>query len=73
MITIATDRIGKALAFEFVSKGLNLVLVGRNPSKLEVTSREIRKAIEEVEVKSIVIDLAKCRGEELVDLIDKEK
>ncbi|PON91413.1 Short-chain dehydrogenase/reductase [Trema orientale] len=72
MITGATDGIGKALAFELASKGLNLVLVGRNPSKLEVTSREIRKVVEEVEVKSIVVDLAKCRGEELVDIIYKE-
>jgi len=41
IVTGATDGIGKALAFELASKGLNLVLVGRNPSKLEASSREL--------------------------------
>lgn len=72
MITGATDGIGKAMAFELASKGLNLVLVGRNTSKLEATSREIRERVGEVEVKSVVVDLAKCSGKELVDIIDKE-
>ncbi|RVW74310.1 Very-long-chain 3-oxoacyl-CoA reductase 1 [Vitis vinifera] len=30
VVTGSTDGIGKALAFELASKGLNLVLVGRN-------------------------------------------
>ena len=71
VITGATDGIGKAMAFELASKGLNLVLVGRNPLKLEATSREIREK-EVVEVKSVVIDLAKSSGKEIVDVIDKE-
>ncbi|PON91414.1 Short-chain dehydrogenase/reductase [Trema orientale] len=72
IITGATDGIGKALAFELASKGLNLVLVGRNPSKLEATSREIHGVVHEVEVKSVVVDLAKSSGKEIVDIIGKE-
>ncbi|EEF47581.1 very-long-chain 3-oxoacyl-CoA reductase 1 [Ricinus communis] len=67
IITGSTDGIGKALAFELASKGLNLVLVGRNPSKLEATSHEIKArsgAKQEVQIKTIVIDFAKSSGEE---------
>ncbi|PRQ40075.1 putative very-long-chain 3-oxoacyl-CoA reductase [Rosa chinensis] len=73
IITGSTDGIGKALAFEMASKGLNLVLVGRNPSKLEATSNGIRGKYfhEQVKVKSIVIDLAKLSGEEIARTIEE--
>ncbi|KAG4995548.1 hypothetical protein JHK84_032517 [Glycine max] len=58
MITGFTDGIGKAMAFELASKGLNLLLVGRNPLKLEATSKEIRDG-HDVEVKFVVIDMQK--------------
>jgi 17beta-estradiol 17-dehydrogenase / very-long-chain 3-oxoacyl-CoA reductase len=71
MITGSTDGIGKALAFELGSKGLNLLLVGRSPSKLEATSKEIhQKYGGKVETKSIVIDFAKSRGEEICKMIE---
>ncbi|PIN17795.1 17 beta-hydroxysteroid dehydrogenase type 3, HSD17B3 [Handroanthus impetiginosus] len=35
LITGPTDGIGKAFAFQLARKGLNLVLVGRNPDKLK--------------------------------------
>ena len=38
VVTGSTDGIGMALAFELASKGLHLILVGRNPTKLKVTS-----------------------------------
>ncbi|KAL5171168.1 Very-long-chain 3-oxoacyl-CoA reductase 1 [Glycine soja] len=59
MITGFTDGIGKAMAFELASKGLNLLLVGRNPLKLEATSKEIRDG-HDVEVKFVVIDMQKA-------------
>ncbi|GAV59813.1 adh_short domain-containing protein [Cephalotus follicularis] len=72
IITGSTDGIGKALAFELASKGLNLVLVGRNPSKLEATSNEIhQKYGDQVDIKNIVIDFAKCKGEEISKSIEK--
>jgi len=71
VITGSTDGIGKALAFELGSKGLNLVLVGRSPSKLEATSKEIHEKYGgKVETKSIVIDLAKSSGEEICKMIE---
>lgn len=78
MITGPTAGIGKALAFEVASKGLNLVLVGRNPSKLEETSREIQEKFNKVghdhrvQVKNVVLDLAKSSGKEIADVIEKE-
>ncbi|XP_050375113.1 very-long-chain 3-oxoacyl-CoA reductase 1-like [Argentina anserina] len=72
IITGATDGIGKALAFEMASKGLNLVLVGRNPSKLEATSLGIHERYgDRVEVKSIVMDLGKLSGEEIAGQIEE--
>ena len=78
MITGPTAGIGKALAFEVASKGLNLVLVGRNPSKLEETSREIQDKFNKVghdhrvQVKNVVLDFAKSSGKEIADVIGKE-
>ncbi|XP_030527406.1 very-long-chain 3-oxoacyl-CoA reductase 1-like [Rhodamnia argentea] len=66
VVTGPTDGIGKALAFELASKGLNLVLVGRNPSKLEATSSELRwRYGNEIQVKTVVADLAKLSGLEI--------
>jgi NAD(P)-dependent dehydrogenase (short-subunit alcohol dehydrogenase family) len=42
LITGATSGIGKAAATILAAQGLELVLVGRNPLKLESTAREIR-------------------------------
>ncbi|EOY00765.1 Beta-ketoacyl reductase 1-like protein [Theobroma cacao] len=41
IVTSCTDGIGKALAFDLASKGLNLALVKQNPLKLEATSNDI--------------------------------
>ncbi|XWS34667.1 hypothetical protein CRYUN_Cryun21dG0057200 [Craigia yunnanensis] len=66
IVTGCTDGIGKALAFQLASKGLNLVLVGRNPSKLEATSNDIRERFgADVDIRNVVIDLAKSSGEEI--------
>ncbi|CAI9089244.1 OLC1v1023781C1 [Oldenlandia corymbosa var. corymbosa] len=71
VITGPTDGIGKALAFELASKGLNLVLIGRNTSKLDATEHEIRNLHHhKVEIKKVVFDFAKCCygiGENQVD------
>lgn len=72
VVTGSTDGIGKALAFEMASLGLNLVLVGRNPSKLEATSNGIRQKYgDKVEIKNIVMDLAKLSGEEIARAIEE--
>lgn len=70
LITGSTDGIGKALAFELASKGLNLVLVGRNPLKLEDTCYKIRQIHgEQVEIRPVVIDFAKSTGEDVAQAI----
>ncbi|KAL3728662.1 hypothetical protein ACJRO7_033271 [Eucalyptus globulus] len=70
IVTGATDGIRKALVFELASKGLNLMLVGRNPSKLEATSRELWDRFgATTEVKTVVTDLVKLSGEEIAAAI----
>ena len=73
IITGSTDGIGKAFAFEMASKGLNLLLVGRNPRKLEATSKEIRdRNGGSVEVRFVVIDFEKViNGEEIMREIEE--
>lgn len=70
VITGSTDGIGKAMAFELASKGLNLLLVGRNPQKLEATLKGIRER-HGVEVKCVVIDMEKVGGEEIAKRIEE--
>jgi 17beta-estradiol 17-dehydrogenase / very-long-chain 3-oxoacyl-CoA reductase len=71
MITGSTRGIGKSLAFELGSKGLNLVLLDLSPSKLEATSKEIHEKFGgKVETKSIVIDFTKSSGEEICKMIE---
>ncbi|KAL6188142.1 hypothetical protein ACLB2K_039536 [Fragaria x ananassa] len=72
IITGSTDGIGKALAFEMAAKGLNLVLVGRDPSKLEATSHGINEKFgHQVEIKNILMDLAKLSGEDIARVIEE--
>ncbi|XP_039156208.1 very-long-chain 3-oxoacyl-CoA reductase 1-like [Eucalyptus grandis] len=68
--TGTTDDIRKALVFELASKGLNLGLIGWNPSKLEATSSELRDRFgATTEVKTGVADLTKLSGEEIAAAI----
>ncbi|KAG8088813.1 hypothetical protein GUJ93_ZPchr0011g28663 [Zizania palustris] len=41
VVTGATDGIGHAMAFRFVTTGLHLVLVGHSPDKLAAVSKEL--------------------------------
>ncbi|XP_061370035.1 very-long-chain 3-oxoacyl-CoA reductase 1-like [Gastrolobium bilobum] len=58
IVTGPTDGIGKSFAFELSRKGLNLVLVGRNPDKLRDVSDSIRAKFGKTEVKTVVVDFA---------------
>ncbi|KAM5568042.1 very-long-chain 3-oxoacyl-CoA reductase 1-like [Rosa sericea] len=72
IITGSAQGIGKALAFEMASKGLNIFLVDKNHSTLEATSNELsEKHGWRVEIKSIVMDLAKLSGEEIAKTIEE--
>lgn len=74
LITGSTDGIGKSLSFDLASKGLDLILIGRNPQKLQTTSNEIwaKFGKENTKIKVIVIDFEKISGEEIENKIKEE-
>ncbi|CAK8567228.1 unnamed protein product [Lathyrus sativus] len=72
IITGSTDGIGKSMAIELASNGLNILLLGRNPLKLEATSKEILvKHSPKVEVKCVVVDLQNNSGDEIMKKIEE--
>lgn len=58
VITGGTDGIGKAMAFEFAKKGLNVVLISRSNDKLLLCAEEIKKTYPKVDVKTLAIDFS---------------
>lgn len=59
LVTGPTDGIGKSFAFELARKGLNLVLVGRSPSKLKDVSDSIQSKFgKTLMIKTVVVDFS---------------
>ncbi|GAA0151825.1 hypothetical protein LIER_37362 [Lithospermum erythrorhizon] len=58
LVTGPTDGIGKGFAFELAKKGLNLVLVGRNPDKLNVVRSLINGKYPKSQIKNVVVDFS---------------
>ncbi|KAJ6981323.1 very-long-chain 3-oxoacyl-CoA reductase-like protein [Populus alba x Populus x berolinensis] len=58
LITGATDGIGKAFARQLAQKGLNLILVSRNPNKLRTVSSEILAEHPGTKIKTVVFDFS---------------
>ncbi|EPS70494.1 hypothetical protein M569_04268, partial [Genlisea aurea] len=58
LVTGPTDGIGKSFAFQLAGKGLNLILVARNPDKLREVSQSIRSKHGSVQVKTVVVDFS---------------
>ncbi|MBA0825243.1 hypothetical protein Goarm_021844, partial [Gossypium armourianum] len=56
LVTGPTDGIGKGFAFQLARKGLNLVLVGRNPDKLKDVSDSILAKYAKIQIKTVVVD-----------------
>ncbi|KAL5552707.1 hypothetical protein UlMin_040108 [Ulmus minor] len=56
VVTGPTDGIGKGFAFELARKGLNLILVGRNPEKLKDVSDSILAKFGKTQIKTVVVD-----------------
>ncbi|KAI3699861.1 hypothetical protein L2E82_44457 [Cichorium intybus] len=69
LVTGPTDGIGKAFAFHLASKGLNLVLVGRDIDKLNVVSNFIQSKFQRTRIKIVVVDFSG----DLVDGIERIK
>ncbi|CAH0726356.1 unnamed protein product, partial [Brenthis ino] len=57
-ITGSTDGIGKQYALELAQRGINVVLISRNPDKLKNVAEEIEK-LHSVKTKIIVADFSK--------------
>ncbi|CAI9268124.1 unnamed protein product [Lactuca saligna] len=58
LVTGPIDGIGNAFAFQLASKGLNLVLVGRNLAKLNDVSDSIRTKFKQTQIKVVVVDFS---------------
>ncbi|KAL3526129.1 hypothetical protein ACH5RR_014501 [Cinchona calisaya] len=58
LVTGPTDGIGKAFAFQLARKGLNLVLVGRNPDKLKDVSDSVKAKYGQTQIKTVVVDFS---------------
>ncbi|XP_076472174.1 very-long-chain 3-oxoacyl-CoA reductase-like [Babylonia areolata] len=58
MVTGCTEGIGKSYAFQLAEKGMDIVLVSRNPQKLSAVAEKIVKQFQ-VSVKVIVADFKK--------------
>ncbi|GAB2220430.1 hypothetical protein Droror1_Dr00008080 [Drosera rotundifolia] len=56
IVTGSTDGIGKAFACQLARKGLNLVLVSRDPTKLDAVSDQIRREVLGTKVMTIVLE-----------------
>ena len=58
IVTGATDGIGKAIAFELARKNQNLLLIGRNLSKLESVRTQILDQHSKIEIEYCELDLS---------------
>lgn len=56
IVTGATDGIGKAMAFEFCKKGMNVVLISRTKDKLIACQEEIQAKFPKSTIKYLTID-----------------
>ncbi|KAF7813654.1 very-long-chain 3-oxoacyl-CoA reductase 1-like [Senna tora] len=66
LVTGSTDGIGKGFAFQLARKGINLVLVGRNPEKLKQVSDSILAKSGKIQIKTVVVDFAGDLSEGMV-------
>lgn len=71
LITGASDGIGKAYAYEFAKRGFNLVLVARNPTKLEKVKQDISTFYSRIKIEIIAIDFSDP-GDEIYRKLESE-
>ncbi|KAL9018284.1 MAG: hypothetical protein Q9185_004387 [Variospora sp. 1 TL-2023] len=71
LITGASDSIGRAIACELASHDFNIVIHGRNPSKLETVRSSLKKACPKCEIRIAVADAASPDWRSAVDSVTK--
>ncbi|KAM0962051.1 hypothetical protein ACFX13_021660 [Malus domestica] len=72
LVTGATDGIGKAFAFQLAQKGLNIVLVSRNSTKLKSVSDKIHANSPSTLIKTIAFDFSGSGLDGLDEQLEKE-
>lgn len=60
VITGATDGIGKGLAVELHRRGFNLILISRNPGKLDQVKEELMQQSADAQVVCLPVDFSTC-------------
>ncbi|KAJ1983250.1 hypothetical protein H4R33_004817 [Dimargaris cristalligena] len=68
IVTGATDGMGKCFAIELARRGFHVLIVGRNPAKLDAARAEIRAANPDAEVRTHQLDFAHATAAEYTDL-----
>lgn len=71
-MTGSTDGIGKAFAHELASRGFNVVVHGRNPSKMAATEAELRSAYPERDFRTLMADASRVPCLNCLEVRDKE-
>lgn len=59
LITGGSSGIGEDFAYQLAEKGLNLIIVGRNPDRLDNVYRNIKRINDKLSVEIIKFDLSK--------------
>lgn len=59
LITGATDGIGKALALKLLKENFRVILIGRNPKKVNTTIADLKAISKNIEVYGITSDLSR--------------
>jgi 17beta-estradiol 17-dehydrogenase / very-long-chain 3-oxoacyl-CoA reductase len=70
-VTGATDGIGLEYAREFARRGVNVMLISRNASKLEVKKAELQATYPNVHIDVIAADFANLEDKDIVRLTKK--
>lgn len=62
VVTGSSSGIGKEIAFHLAETGLNVILGGRNPKKIQETDRELKEKFSDKNVEVITADLSDFQG-----------
>lgn len=73
LVTGATDGIGFGFAEELCTRGFNVILHGRNQSKLDSKCEELQKRFPKSKLRIVVADASSFASQDIVKVIDQIK